>query len=84
MWTVIAALFIGVVVGALARLLLPGKQKISIGATILIGMLAAAIGGLVAQAFGIGDDGFSFLKLLIQVGFAMVGVGFWSGWFFKR
>ncbi|MGI9666572.1 MAG: GlsB/YeaQ/YmgE family stress response membrane protein [Acidimicrobiia bacterium] len=84
MWTVIAAFFIGIVVGGLARLLLPGKQNISIGATIFIGFLAAAIGGLVAQAFGLGEDGFSFLRLLIQVGFGMVGIGFWSGWFFKR
>ena len=85
MWTVIGALFVGVVVGALARLFLPGKQDISIGATIGVGFVAALIGGLIAQAFGVGDtDGIDWIKLAIQVGLAMVGIGFWSGWFFRR
>jgi uncharacterized membrane protein YeaQ/YmgE (transglycosylase-associated protein family) len=85
MWTVIGALFVGVVVGALARLFLPGKQNISIGATIGVGFVAALIGGLIAQAFGVGDtDGIDWIKLAIQVGLAMVGIGFWSGWFFRR
>lgn len=85
MWTVIGALFVGIVVGSLARLLLPGKQNISIGATIGVGFLAALIGGLIAQAFGVGDtDGIDWIKLAIQIGLAMVGIGFWSGWFFRR
>ena len=85
MWTVIGALFVGVVIGGLARLFLPGRQNISIGATIGVGFVAALIGGLIAQAFGVGDtDGIDWIKLAIQVGLAMVGIGFWSGWFFRR
>ena len=85
MWTVIGALFVGIVVGALARLFLPGRQNISIGATIGVGFIAALVGGLIAQAFGVGDtDGIDWIKLAIQVGLAMVGVGFWSGSFFRR
>jgi uncharacterized membrane protein YeaQ/YmgE (transglycosylase-associated protein family) len=85
MWTVIGALFVGVVVGALARLFLPGRQNISLGATIGVGFVAALVGGLIAQAFGVGDtDGIDWIKLAIQVGLAMVGIGFWSGWFFRR
>jgi uncharacterized membrane protein YeaQ/YmgE (transglycosylase-associated protein family) len=85
MWTVIIALFVGVVIGGLARLLLPGKQKISLIATITIGFLAAVIGGLVAEAFGLADtDGIDWIKLAIQISLAVVGVGFYSGWFFRR
>jgi uncharacterized membrane protein YeaQ/YmgE (transglycosylase-associated protein family) len=85
MWTVIIALFVGVVIGGLARLLLPGKQKISLIATITIGFLAAVIGGLVAEAFGVADtDGIDWIKLAIQISLAIVGVGFYSGWFFRR
>lgn len=85
MWTVIGALFVGVVVGGLARLFLPGRQSISIGATIGVGFVAALVGGLIAQLFGVGDtDGIDWIKLAIQVGLAMVGIGFWSGWFFRR
>jgi len=83
--TVIGALFVGVIVGYLARLLLPGKQKMSISATIGVGFLAALIGGLIAQWLGVGDtSGIDWIKLAIQVGLAMVGVGFYSGWFFRR
>lgn len=85
MWTVIIALFVGAVIGGFARLLLPGKQKISLIATIVVGFLAAVIGGLVAEAFGLADtDGIDWIKLAIQVGLAVVGVGFYSGWFFRR
>jgi uncharacterized membrane protein YeaQ/YmgE (transglycosylase-associated protein family) len=85
MWTVIIALFVGAVIGGLARLLLPGKQKISLIATITVGFLAAVIGGLVAEAFGLADtDGIDWIKLAIQISLAVVGVGFYSGWFFRR
>ena len=85
MWTVIGAIFVGIVIGTLARLFLPGRQDISILATMTVGFLAALIGGGIAQLLGVGDtDGIDWIKLLIQVGLAMVGIGFWSGWFFRR
>jgi uncharacterized membrane protein YeaQ/YmgE (transglycosylase-associated protein family) len=85
MWTVIIAIFAGIIIGGLARLLLPGKQKISMGATVLIGFIAALIGGLLADAFGVGEtDGIDWIKHAIQIGLAMIGVGFWSGYFFSQ
>ena len=85
MWTIIGALFVGIVIGGLARLLLPGRQDMSILSTITIGFLAALIGGGIAQLFGVGDtDGIDWIKLAIQIGLAMVGVGFWSGYFFRN
>lgn len=45
----------GLVVGALARLVLPGKQHLSIIATLLIGIVGSLIGGVVASALGTGD-----------------------------
>ncbi len=84
-WTVIGAIFIGAVIGGLARLILPGKQKMGIGATIAIGFVAALFGGLVAGWLGVGSTaGIDWIKLAIQVGFAVIGVGFYSGWFFRR
>ncbi len=85
MWTIIAALFIGAVVGLLARMILPGKQKMTMWSTIVLGFSAALIGGLVAQGFGIGDTaGVDWVKLAIQVGLAVLFVGFYTGWFFRR
>lgn len=45
----------GLVVGALARLLLPGDQHLSIVATLLIGLVGSVIGGTIASALGTGD-----------------------------
>jgi uncharacterized membrane protein YeaQ/YmgE (transglycosylase-associated protein family) len=85
MWTVIIALFVGAVIGGLARILLPGKQKMSLVATIGIGFLAALLGGLAAETLGLADtDGIDWLKFAMQLGLAIIGVGFYSGWFFKR
>ena len=85
MWTVIGAIVAGVVIGGLARLLLPGRQDISLLGTITVGFIAALIGGGIAQILGVGDtDGIDWIKLMIQVGLAMVGIGFWSGSFFRR
>ncbi len=45
----------GLVVGALARLVLPGRQHLSIIVTLLIGIVGSLIGGVVASALGTGD-----------------------------
>ena len=85
MWTVIFALVIGTVIGGLARLILPGRQKMTMFATIVVGFIAALIGGLIAEGLGLADtEGIDWIKLAIQLGLAVIGVGFYSGWFFKR
>lgn len=85
MWTIIAALFIGVFIGGVARLLLPGKQKMSTTATWMIGFVAALIGGMIADILGVGDtDGVDWIKLATQVGVAVIFVGVYSGWFFTE
>ena len=45
----------GLVVGAVARLLLPGKQHLSIVATLIIGVVGSVVGGVVANWLGTGD-----------------------------
>ena len=45
----------GLVIGALARLLRPGKQRLSILMTLLLGLAGSVIGGLIANALGTGD-----------------------------
>jgi len=51
----IGFLVFGLFVGALARLLLPGRQKIGIALTLLLGVLGSVIGGTIANALGSGD-----------------------------
>jgi uncharacterized membrane protein YeaQ/YmgE (transglycosylase-associated protein family) len=52
---VLGLIIIGIVIGILARLVLPGRQRIGVGMTILLGIGGALIGGIVASAIGTGD-----------------------------
>lgn len=45
----------GLVVGVLARLIVPGRQHISFGVTVLLGMVGSIVGGVVANSLGRGD-----------------------------
>jgi uncharacterized membrane protein YeaQ/YmgE (transglycosylase-associated protein family) len=45
----------GLVIGALARLIKPGKQNLGILATLLLGLAGSVIGGVVANLLGTGD-----------------------------
>lgn len=45
----------GLIIGALARLIKPGKQRLGIVATLLLGLVGSIIGGLIASALGTGD-----------------------------
>jgi len=71
--TIIASLLAGIIVGPLARLVLPGRQNISMGMTILIGAVGAFLGGLIANWVGVEDTaGLDWTQYLIQVGVAAV------------
>lgn len=54
-WDIIGFLVFGLVVGALARLIKPGRQNLSIGMTLLLGVAGSIIGGLIASLLGTGD-----------------------------
>ncbi|MGV0834598.1 GlsB/YeaQ/YmgE family stress response membrane protein [Mycolicibacterium thermoresistibile] len=73
---IISAILVGIVVGALGRLLLPGKQNIGILITILVGIVSAFIGTAIARAAGIptATRGVDWLELLVQVVVAVIGV----------
>lgn len=44
----------GLIIGALARLIKPGKQNLGIVATLLLGLVGSVIGGVVANLLGTG------------------------------
>jgi uncharacterized membrane protein YeaQ/YmgE (transglycosylase-associated protein family) len=52
---ILGLIVIGVVIGLLARLVLPGRQRIGVGLTVLLGIAGALVGGIVASAIGTGD-----------------------------
>ncbi|HEV7650848.1 MAG TPA: GlsB/YeaQ/YmgE family stress response membrane protein [Actinophytocola sp.] len=73
---VIMAIVVGLVVGALGRLLVPGKQNIPIWLTIAVGIVAAFVGTALARAMGVptATSGIDWMELLVQVIVAAVGV----------
>src|SRR5919108_2699149 len=52
---VLGLIVIGIVIGLIARLVLPGRQRIGAWFTVLLGIAGALIGGIVASAIGTGD-----------------------------
>ncbi|CAM5327956.1 GlsB/YeaQ/YmgE family stress response membrane protein OS=Streptomyces rochei OX=1928 GN=G3I25_30090 PE=3 SV=1 [Streptomyces rochei] len=72
---IISAIVIGIVIGVLGRLVVPGRQRIGILWTILVGIVAALIGSWVAAAFDVADtDGVDWVEWLIQIALAALGV----------
>lgn len=73
-WAVIwQGLLAGIIIGPLARLVLPGDQNLSVMMTILIGAVGAIGGGLIYYAFGGGEtSGIDWIRLLVQVGVAVL------------
>jgi len=67
----LGALFVGLVVGALGRLVVPGRQPIGCLFTILIGIVGAVSGTAIAHAGGVD---WWLPVLAVQVAVAAVGV----------
>lgn len=63
----------GLVVGVLARLLVPGRQRLSIWMTLLLGLIGSVVGGVVANALGTGDVfELNFIGALVAIAAAVV------------
>ena len=73
---IITAIIVGAIIGALGRLVVPGRQPIPIWLTIVVGIVAAFIGTWLAGALGISTNtsGVDWLELLVQVVVAAIGV----------
>jgi uncharacterized membrane protein YeaQ/YmgE (transglycosylase-associated protein family) len=75
---IISAIIIGAVIGALGRLVVPGKQDIPIWLTIVIGIVAALIGSFIVGSLR-DTNGIDWVELLVQVVLAAVGVALVTG-----
>ena len=71
----ISALIVGLIIGALGRLIVPGKQNMGILITMAVGIVAALLGTAIARATGVADtDGVDWIEIVFQVVLAAVGV----------
>jgi uncharacterized membrane protein YeaQ/YmgE (transglycosylase-associated protein family) len=79
-WGIITALIVGLIVGALARLIVPGRQNMPIWLHMLIGVGAALLGTVIARASGFADTaGLDWRELLLQIVLAVVAVALVAG-----
>lgn len=64
---------LGLIVGALAKWIMPGRDPGGLIVTILIGILGAFLGGFLGTRLGIGDvSGFDIKSLAIAIGGAVL------------
>src|SRR6185369_7872660 len=90
---ILSAILIGIVVGTLGRLILPGRQNIGVIATVGVGVGAALLGTWAARAMGIEQNApahfdwkavgwhwtWSWAELGVQVLFAVVCIALAAG-----
>jgi uncharacterized membrane protein YeaQ/YmgE (transglycosylase-associated protein family) len=79
--TIISAIVVGAIVGALARLIMPGKQSIGVIMTIVLGILGSLIGSWVTYQVGYSNSngGWAFIPFLVGVVVAIVLIALYVG-----
>jgi uncharacterized membrane protein YeaQ/YmgE (transglycosylase-associated protein family) len=86
-WTIISAVIVGLIIGALARLIMPGKQNIGMIMTIVLGVLGSLIGSwLCYNLFGYQNEGggWAVIPFLVGVIVAIVLIAIYVGITGKR
>jgi uncharacterized membrane protein YeaQ/YmgE (transglycosylase-associated protein family) len=82
--TILWAIIAGLVIGLLARLVLPGRQPIPLWATVVIGIIGGLIGNGLAAAFNVAHtSGVDWVRHGFQVGVAAILIALvtplWAG-----
>ena len=65
---IIAWVLLGLVAGALARLLLPGRQNIGWLMTIIVGIVGSFVGGFLFSLIGLGGGGDNDFNIMNMIG----------------
>jgi uncharacterized membrane protein YeaQ/YmgE (transglycosylase-associated protein family) len=74
---IIVWLIIGLIAGALARLLVPGRDPMGFLGTLLLGLVGSVIGGFVGGLLTEGDDTFDPAGIIGSVLGAIVALLLW-------
>jgi uncharacterized membrane protein YeaQ/YmgE (transglycosylase-associated protein family) len=70
---ILSWIVMGLIVGVVAKLLMPGRDPGGFIITILLGIAGAVIGGFIASMLGLGDAaGFNFRTFLVALAGAIV------------
>ena len=80
LWDIIGFLVFGLVVGAVARLIKPGRQNLSLGMTLLLGVAGSIIGGIIASLLGTGTIfELNILGAIVAIIAAVLLIGVFEG-----
>ena len=79
--TILSALVVGLIVGALARLIMPGKQNIGVIMTIVLGALGSFIGTWLTYSLGYqnSNGGWQVIPFLVGIIVAIVLIAIYVG-----
>ena len=79
--TIIGAIVVGLIVGVLARLVMPGKQNIGVVMTVLLGVIGAFLGTWVSYKLGYSNQngGFKIIPFLVGIIFAVLLIAGYLG-----
>ena len=75
LWALISIGLVGIIIGGLARLIIPNRQNVGILATILLGWLGSVVGGFIGyHILGTGR----LVTILLEIAIAAAFIGFYS------
>jgi uncharacterized membrane protein YeaQ/YmgE (transglycosylase-associated protein family) len=79
--TILSALIVGLIVGALARLIMPGKQSIGVIMTIVLGALGSFLGSWLTYQLGYqnSNGGWEIIPFLVGIIVAIVLIAIYVG-----
>lgn len=79
--TILSALIVGLIVGALARLIMPGKQSIGVIMTIVLGALGSFVGSWLTYQLGYqnSNGGWEIIPFLVGIIVAIVLIAIYVG-----
>ncbi|WP_137149541.1 GlsB/YeaQ/YmgE family stress response membrane protein [Mycolicibacterium sp. CR10] len=79
--TIIGAVVVGLIVGALARLVMPGKQNIGVILTVVLGAIGSFLGTWVSYKLGYSNQngGFKIIPFMVGIVFAVVLIAIYLG-----
>ncbi|GJF24920.1 GlsB/YeaQ/YmgE family stress response membrane protein [Streptomyces sp. HO565] len=81
LWAIIA----GLIIGLLAKLVLPGRQPIPLWLTTILGILGAVAGNVLATAFGVRDTGgIDWIRHVLQIGVAALLIALVTPYWARR
>ena len=85
--TIVGTIFAGLVIGALARLVMPGRQDIGVIMTIVLGALGSFLGSWVTYnlaGYSNSNGGFAIIPFLVGIIVAIVLIAAYLGITGKR